>query len=66
MSNPLYQMFGNNMGSNNIMNAVNQLKRTFKGDPQKTVQDMLNSGRISQGQYNRAMQITQNMIRFMK
>jgi hypothetical protein len=66
MSNPLYQMFRNNMGSNNIMNAVNQLKRTFKGDPQKTVQDMLNSGRISQEKYNRAMQMTQNIMRFMK
>lgn len=68
--NPLFQMMmgGNTPVLNNIsgfMNALNNLKRTFHGDPQQYIQSMLNSGRISQEQYNReynrAVQIAQQI-----
>jgi len=68
--NPLFQMMmGNTPILNNLqgfMNALNNLKRTFNGNPQQYIQDMLNSGRISQEQYNRAVQTAQNLQRFLK
>ena len=39
-----------------IGKKFNQFKQQFQGDPQKIVQDMLNSGKITQEQYNNAVQ----------
>lgn len=55
MSNPLYNQL-NNMGNNNILQRFMQFKNSFSGNPQQQVQQLLNSGRISQAQYNQAVQ----------
>lgn len=52
MSNQLYNQYGNN----NIISQFNNFKKNFTGNPQKQIQDMLNSGKISQAQYNQAVQ----------
>ena len=52
MSNPLY----NDMNGNSIVHRFNQFKSSFKGDPKQQVQQLLNSGRISQAQYDQAVQ----------
>lgn len=65
MSNPLFNMIGNQLPSNNLIQQFNQFKQTFKGDPKEQVQRMLNSGQITQDQYNKAVQMAQafqNMI----
>lgn len=69
MSNPLYSMFGgmNQMPNNNMMQMLQQLmqfKQNFKGDARQQVQQMLNSGRVTQDQYNRAVQMA-NMLQQM-
>lgn len=56
MSNPLYESLNKN---NNIIQQFNQFKQNFKGDPKQRVQQMLNSGKISQSQYNQAVQKAQ-------
>ena len=61
MSNPLYQAMGNNQ--NNILSRFNQFKNNFKGDPKQQVQELLNSGRITQDQYNRAVQMANQLQR---
>ena len=50
--NPLYQQ----MGQNSIIQRFNQFKQSFSGDPKQQVQQLLNSGRVSQDQYNAAVQ----------
>lgn len=55
MANPLYEQM-NAMQGNNIMAQFNAFRQSFKGDPQQMVQQMLNSGRISQQQFNYAVQ----------
>lgn len=57
MSNPLYGMMMNKQNQNlgGLMQRVEQLKKTFKGDPNEHIQRMLNSGQITQEQYNRAV-----------
>ena len=62
MGNPLYQM----MGNNDFMQQLRSFRQNFKGDPNDTIQQLLRSGRISQSQYNQAVQMAQNFQRFIK
>ena len=56
MSNKLYNQFGNNNPYNGMINNFNKFAQNLKGDPQEQVQQLLNSGKISQAQYNQAVQ----------
>lgn len=62
MSNPLFQMMGQ---QNGLIQQLQNFQQTFRGDPQQTVQQMLNSGRISQQQYNQAVQTAQQIMRML-
>jgi hypothetical protein len=61
--NPLYQQM--NQGGNDIVSRFRQFRQMFKGDPQQQVQQLLNSGRISQEQYNAAVQKAQQLGQLM-
>ena len=61
MSNPIYDALG---GNNNLVNQFNQFKQNFSGDPRQQVQNLLNSGRMSQAQFNQLAQMA-NQIRGM-
>ena len=71
MPNPLFDQMGGNqmpgqMGQmQQMMNAFQQFKANFKGDPQQEVQRLLNSGQMSQQQYNQLTQMAQQMSRMM-
>lgn len=56
MSNPLYKQYGNNNPYGNMMQRFNQFRQQFQGDPRQQIQQMLNSGKITQQQYNQAVQ----------
>ena len=60
--NPIYQQ---QMGGTNIVQRFNQFRQNFKGDPKAQVQQMLNSGRITQQQYNNAVQMAQQFQRLL-
>lgn len=69
MGSPLFNIFGGGRsflppGIQNIITQFQQFKNTFQGDPRQQVQDLLNSGRISQDQYNQAVQITNELQKF--
>ncbi len=59
--NPLYGQ----MNQNNILQRFQQFQRMFKGDPQKQVQELLNSGKVSQAQYNQAVQMAQQFSKML-
>lgn len=61
MNPPYQELNGNN---NNILQRFNDFKKTISGDPKEQIQQMLNSGRITQQQYNAAVQKA-NMLRGM-
>ena len=71
--NPLFNLLGgNNQIQNsplgnfmNFMSQFNQFKQSFNGNAQQQVQQMLNSGRISQEQYNNAVQMVNQIQQFM-
>lgn len=62
MSNPLFGMMQNQM-PNNFLQRFQQFQQMFRGDPRQQIQQMLNSGKISQGQYNQAVQMAQQLQR---
>lgn len=72
MTNQLFNILGGNsqnmgpFGSiQNLVSQLNQFRQGFQGDPKQQVQQLLNSGKMSQSQYNQlsktATQI-QNML----
>lgn len=65
MSNPLYNQYGNSYG-NNILQRFNQFRQNFQGDPRQQIQQMMNSGKITQQQYNQAVQMANQLMKFMK
>ena len=49
----------------NMMTQLNQFRQTFQGNPKQQVQQLLNSGRMSQEQFNQLSQMAtqiQNMM----
>lgn len=67
--NPLYNVLNRNpgvTGQNSFMGRFQAFKQAFQGNPQEQVQRLLNSGRISQEQYNRAVQMANELSKLMK
>ena len=72
MANQLFNMLGGNSNlptpfSNmqDLMSRLNQFRQSFQGDPKQQVQQLLNSGKMSQNQYNQLSQMAtqiQNML----
>lgn len=50
----------------NMMNQLNQFRNTFKGDPKQQVQQLLNSGRMTQDQFNKLKQMADQIQGMMK
>ena len=79
MANPLFNKFGRNNqnGSNfipgngggnnffNLMNRFQQFRNTFQGDPRATVQQLLDSGQMTQEQFEQLSQMAQQFQGFM-
>ena len=59
MNNPL---FGMNQ-QNGLMQRFQQFQQMFRGDPKQQIQQMLNSGKVNQNQYNQAVQMAQQFRR---
>lgn len=57
MANQLYQQMSNN--NDYIISQFNKFKNSFSGNAQEQVQQLLNSGRVSQAQYNNAVRMAQ-------
>lgn len=63
MMNRLYQQM--NGGGGNIFQQIVQLKQRMGGDPNKHIQDLLNSGRITQADYDRAVKRAEELRRML-
>lgn len=68
--NPLLNAMQNspqmNNGMGNMIQAFQQFKSTFSGDPQKQVEQLMKSGRMSQEQYNQLAQMAQGLMQILK
>lgn len=69
MSSPLFDMMGGNPAQNPMMQMMSEFqkfKANFHGDPREEVQKLLNSGRMSQQQYNQIQQMANQMSQMMR
>ena len=64
MANQLFNDLGGNSkfsgpfgNIQNMMQRLNQFRQSFQGDPKQQVQQLLNSGKMSQSQYNQLSQM---------
>ena len=70
MANPLYNMLGGNTSNQfgnmpNFIQRLNQFSQTIQGDPKQQVQQLLNSGQMSQQQYNQLSQMATQIQKMM-
>ena len=65
MSNPLFSMMGGQAPMNPMMQKFQQFQKMFRGDPRQQVQQMLNSGKVSQAQYDQAVQMANQMAQML-
>ena len=56
MANPFFQQMGGNVPANPMLQQFLNFKKNFNGNPQQIVQNMLNSGKITQAQVNQYAQ----------
>lgn len=65
MANPIFNQFGRNVPNpfSQLMAEVEAFKKTFKGSPKEEVQRLLNSGEMTQEQFNEYSKFVQNMGR---
>lgn len=64
MANHLYNQYKqpiNDGGLSQIIEQAKQMRKTFNGNPQQVVQNLLNSGQMSQAQYNQLMPMAQKI-----
>ena len=66
--NSLYNDFKPNPMSNmnNFLTQFNQFRNSFSGNPEQQVKQLLQSGRMSQEQFNQLAQTANQLYRMMK
>ena len=52
-------------GFQNVMQRFQQFQQMFKGDPKQQVQQLLQSGRVTQRQYDQAVQMAKQFQQMM-
>ena len=73
MANQLFNVLGNSSSKlpgplgnmQDMVSRLNQFRQSFQGDPKEQVQQLLNTGKMSQSQYNQLSQMAtqiQNML----
>ena len=77
MGNPLFNMFGPNVqngGLNNtplgnmtnLLTKYNEFRSSFKGDPEQKVKELLNSGQMTQAQFQQLSEAARQFQKLMK
>lgn len=65
MANPLYNAIKQNNPLEQLAQQAREFQKQFKGNPREEVQRLLNSGEMSQSDFNRYSQIAQQVMQFM-
>lgn len=64
--NPIFNQFGNQTNPfAEIIKQAQEFKKTFQGSPKEEVQKLLNSGQMSQQQFNQLSQVAQQVVQAM-
>ena len=68
MASPLFDALGNQPqgGFGQMIQQFQQFKNSFNGDPKQQVQNLLNSGKMSQAQFNQLSQMANQLMGILK
>lgn len=66
MPNSLYNQLGPQDGLSRMINEINNFKNTYHGDPKAEVEKMMQSGQLSQEQFNQYAQMANELARYIK
>lgn len=66
MPNPLFNQLRPQPQGNPMLQQILNFKKTLSGNPQQIIQNMLNSGRISQSQINQLSQQADEIYKQLK
>lgn len=68
--NPIYDLFGQNQNGGmfpfNLIQEFNKFRSSFNGDPQQQVQNLLNSGQMTQEQFAQLSAMARNFEQLLK
>lgn len=64
--NNIFNAMMRNTQMGSLMSQYQQFRNTFKGDPQMKIQEMLNSGQITQRQVDQARNMATQFKAFLK
>ena len=66
MANPLFNMMGNQSNPMaDIIRQAKQFKNQFNGNPRQEVERLLQTGQMSQSDFNRLSQMAQQIVQAM-
>lgn len=65
MANPLYNAMKQNNPLEQLAQQAREFQKQFKGNPREEVQKLLNSGELSQADFNKYSQIAQQVMQVM-
>lgn len=67
MANPIYDMMNanNDGGIMSFIKEVQNFQKTFNGDPKAEVQNLMNSGQLSQAEFDQYAKIANQVMAFM-
>ena len=65
MANPLYNAMKQNNPLEQLAQQARDFRKQFSGNPREEVQKLLNSGEMSQADFNRYSQIAQQVMQVM-
>lgn len=66
MANPLFEAFGNKNPYVQMIGQIKDFSKTIQGDPKEIVQNLLNTGKMSQEQFNEYSQMANQILPFLK
>lgn len=62
MANPLYEQIGSINPYSGMIKQIDEFSKNIQGNPRDIVQGLLNSGKISQAEFNNCAQLAQQIL----
>lgn len=66
MSNSLFNSFGAQNNISQMVNQINNFRNNFKGDPKAEVEKLMQSGQLSQQEFNQYAQMANELVKYLK
>ena len=66
MSNPIFQQMNPMNNIQQVLQRFKQFQQSFHGDARQQVQQLLNSGKVTQAQYDNAVKLAQQLQQLVK